>query len=437
MRYIMKISEKNFGAIFNIFIIIIAATVVFRKPCTWILIAFIVFNLVFFKKIRLNKQALLLSGIIASPFLLEILLFFNNDSVSDGLKSVEKTVSLLLLPLVILGNYKYITFRKILFYYSRLVTLLMVFMFGRFLVLYPENAAKYLQGIHLWEMGYFFSKTFGIHAPALNMHLAFVAIVSFYFVFQHFRHNEKKIYRAYSLIFLALSIFFVLFVNTRMALLNMFAGFLIIIIYEFIKIKNYKKFIATVSLLLIVITGVMYVFIQNNPYMKEKYGKVTFAHMDKIGKLDEVPNPESEVFNSLVTRVSIWKSAWELSVDNLPLGVGSADGKKDLIAYYKQTGQNFLAKYEFPVHNQFLDFLLRFGIPGVVVILLYIFSIGYIGIKAKHAVMVSFFVLFFTSNLTDDFLIRFDGIVFSGLWFTLFCAYRLQQKAIYGTTQSV
>jgi len=89
-----------------------------------------------------------------------------------------------------------------------------------------------------------------------------------------------------------------------------------------------------------------------------------------------------------------------------------------------------LAKYEFPTHNQFLDFLIKFGILGPLIVLLYIFTIGYLGFSLKNAVVVSFFFLFFTSNLTDDFLLRFDGIAFSGLWMAIFGSYWLQQKLL-------
>jgi O-antigen ligase len=164
--------------------------------------------------------------------------------------------------------------------------------------------------------------------------------------------------------------------------------------------------------------------------MKEKYARVTFAYMDKVGQLDSIENPEAKVFNSLVTRLSIWKSAWELSLENLPFGVGASDGKPELVQYYKQTNQHFLAKYEFPTHNQFLDFLLKFGILGPIVVFLYLFTIGFLGFRTKNAIIIAFFFIFFTSNLTDDFLLRFDGIVFSGLWFSIFGSYWLQQITI-------
>jgi hypothetical protein len=44
--------------------------------------------------------------------------------------------------------------------------------------------------------------------------------------------------------------------------------------------------------------------------------------MDKVGKLDEIDHPEIVVYSSFVTRVSIWKSAWELSPRIFLLGRG-------------------------------------------------------------------------------------------------------------------
>ena len=428
MPCIMKISEKNFRLLFNAFLVLIAATIIFRKPCTWILIAFVLFNMAFIKKVKLSKKAVVIGVVIALPFLLEVLFFWNNSSVSAGLKSAEKTASLLLLPIFIMGNYRWLTFNTVLLYYSRTVTIIVLIFFLRFLIFYPEYVDKYLNGIHLWEMGYVFARTLGIHAPALNMHLAFVAIVNFYFVLKHFKGSYKNYIKAVSIISLALSVFFVLLVNTRMALFNVFAGIVIVLFYQMVKSENVGKVIKTASISLILLFGVTILFVSNNPYMKEKYSSVTFAHMDKVGRLDEIKDPQIHVFNSLVTRVSIWKSAWELSKENLPLGVGGADGKDQLIQYYKDTNQHFLAKYEFPVHNQFLDSLLKFGIVGFLAVILYMLNIAYLGFTAKNGVIVAFFVLFFTSNLMDDFLVRFDGIVFSGLWISIFGAYWLQLK---------
>ena len=86
---------------------------IFRKPCTWLIVSFVIFNLFFFKKLEYSKKYLPLITIIASPFLLEILLFWNNDSFLLGIKSLEKSISLIIFPLFIIGNFQRIQFNKI------------------------------------------------------------------------------------------------------------------------------------------------------------------------------------------------------------------------------------------------------------------------------------------------------------------------------------
>lgn len=426
----MNLSEKNFNKIFHVFLCLIAVAMIFRKPCSLLIILFAVFNLVFIRKLKFTKTSLILMACIASPILLELLFFWNNDSFTKGLKAIEKSTSLLLFPIFIIGNYQRINFLRITQIYSITTTILMSLLFIRFNVIYLELMNKYLNGIDLWEMGYQFADSIGIHAPALNMHLAFVSVCALFFVFYSIKNEEKRSFKIIRLIVFLLSFFFVLFVNTRIALVNVLAGFAIVFFLEFKSKINVKK-TAIISITTLILLGsVLFFFVQKNPYMKEKYSKTTFAYMDKVGKLDEIDHPEIKVFNSFVTRLSIWKSAWELSEKNLPFGVGASDGKPELVKYYKETNQHFLAKYEFPTHNQFLDFLLKFGILGPLVVVLYIFTIGYLGYSLKNAIILSFFMIFFTSNLTDDFLLRFDGIAFSGLWFSIFASYWLQQKGI-------
>lgn len=427
----MKILKKRYDLILNLFLLVISSMMIFRKPCSWMIFLFVLFCLPFYKKIQLSKASIFLGLIIASPLLLEILLFFKNDSLLLGLKSMEKSTSLLIFPLLILGNHKRVDLLKLLKGYSIVTTCFLIFFFVRFIVLYPEYIHKYLKGIHLWEMGYVFSNTIGIHAPALNMHLAFVCIICFYQIFLYFGEKASILIKIMGIFLFLLSFFFVLFVNTRMALFQTLLGLAIVFFLEAYRKYSFKKILIIFSIILFTIFGILYFFVKKNPYMKEKYSTITFAYMDKVGKLDEIKDPQIVVFNSLVTRVSIWKSAWELSIKNLPFGVGSSDGKPELIKYFKKTNQKFLAKYEFPTHNQYLDFLLKFGFLGVFGIFIFIFTIGYLGLKTKNVIIIFFFFLFFTSNITDDFLLRFDGIAFSGFWFSAFGAYWLQGTNFY------
>jgi O-antigen ligase len=173
---------------------------------------------------------------------------------------------------------------------------------------------------------------------------------------------------------------------------------------------------------------ILIVFIKNNHFMEQKYNRMIFDKFEMIGKLDQIKRPEVEIYSSLVTRLTIWKSTIDLANEHLLYGVGSSNSKKELFKFYKKTNQKFLSKYQFPVHNQYLDYLLKFGILGTIGAFVYIGFIGYIGLKSKNVIVIAFFLLFFISNLTDDFLIRFDGIVFSGFWISVFAGHYLKTK---------
>lgn len=426
----MILSEKKFSQILNIFLILIICTIFFRMVSTWVIILFVVFNLIFYKRLHYSKKSLILIALIASPFLLELVFFWNNSVLMDGLKTAEKSVSLLLLPLVILGNRNRIKLHNLLYTYTFVTVLLMLVLFVRFMIISPKFFDVYLKGQELWEVGYKFSASFGMHAPILNMQLSFLTICSSWCVI-HFIKKKNKTIAILFLLLAVFSLFFVLFVNTRMALLNTFLGLGIIFFYEVLTKYPLRRVLIILISGVTLIIGILYIYVKGNPYMKVKYFDVTFAHMDKINDLDSFENPEGEVFNSFVTRLSIWNSAWELSKENLLVGLGSSDGEKKLFEYYKNSNQNFLYKYKFPVHNQFLDFTLRFGILGFLVIVTYLLTIAYLGFSTKSAIITSFFFIFTISNLTDDFLNIFHGIVFSGFWISLFACYFLTEDPLY------
>ena len=414
----MIVSERAYRYNYNLWLIVIAVTLLFRVPATYLLILFTAYNLIFYKQFLFTKKHLLVTGLIASPFLLDLLFIGNNDSILEGFKHAEKRISLLVLPLLILNQNHHINAPLILRMYGVITTLILGFCLVRFAFVSPELFMKYLHGKDLWEMGYKFANSIGKHAPALNLHVAFVVVINYYFIKEGIGKLKRNLLFRRIAIFI-LSILILFYINTRLAIINAFFGIVLITFYKengFLKFRNYRKTFLGIGLFLTLAVAFIAVF----PYSIQKFTTVTFGHLDKVGKLDELENPEQTVFNGLVTRLSIWKSGIELASKNSIIGVGAADGKKELTSYFKETNQNFLHKYEFPVHNQYLDFFIKFGLLGLLVSLLYVSLFAYIGITSKQILCIYFFILFATSNFVDDFLIRFDGIVFSSLWLSIF-----------------
>ncbi len=403
----------------------LAGILVFRKPATIAIAMFIILSSTMFKNYKWKPHYIWPILIIAAPVVLDILFIWNNDFIFDGLKHLEKRISLLIFPLLFLTNSQQFDLRKILYTYATVFLSILVLLFIKFAVFDASLFLKWFDQQHPWELGYTFAKSMQLHAPALNMHVAFLVMVNIYLlVTSDFKHHVlKKILRIVSIF---ISIFFLLYLNTRIAVIIGLAGIVIILSWEWGKKLSFKQTLLATVISLLLVSGSVFAFAKAYPYMIHKYTTKTFANLDMVGRLDEFESPETTVYSSLVTRVSIWKTAIERAQQDLWLGVGAADGKGELNQAYEDTNQVFLATYKFPTHNQYIDFFLKFGILGFIGTILFMLHIFWLSIKLKNSLMFMFFVLFSISNLTDDFLIRFDGITFAALWISIFAHYYWQ-----------
>lgn len=408
----MKSLEEKSNKTHNILLVLILSTLMFREFNTILIIVFVLFNIIFYKHLNYSKKTLFFISLIALPFLLDLIFFWNNDSFLAGIKTTEKRVSLLLLPLIIVGYYKKINFVSLLKKVTTITSLILVVLFVRYIIIHNDAFVKYLKGIDLWQLGYSFCNSFNNHAPAFNMQISFIALSSFYL----FVKLKNKFY-GFLFLFLFLA---VLYINTRIAIVNtILCSFFILIFELFNKKGNRKLLVKSVLLLSSMLFVLVFLFATIFPRLVKKFTSGSFSNMDKIGKIDELERPETK-HGTLVMRLSIWKATLELAGKKLWVGYGASDAKRELVNYFEYTNQKHLAKRKFPVHNQYLDFLLKFGVLGLISVLIYIGFIGYLGLKLDNSLVISFFFIFLISNLTDDFLIRYDGIVFSSLWVSVF-----------------
>ena len=405
-----KLEKINF-----ILLILILSTIIFRPICTFLIILYIVFQIYIFIKLKFKIKFHWLTLLISIPFLIEVLMFWNNDYVYYGFKSLEKKIIYLFVPFFILSSPFKIDVFKIINYWTKIMCITLICFLINYIILFNENIKNYLNGIDVWDMGYSFSRSiYHNHAPALNLIVSFCSICSLYVFFNNVK--KKKIQKFFDCLIYIILINFVFLINTRMAVFCSILGSLFITIYKYKFSFTAKRifFITTLISIFVVL------FINFFPYIIQKYTTVSFRNLDKIGRLDDFENPEGEIYNSLVTRLSIWRAAINLSKRNLCVGVGASDGKRKLFEYYYETDQMFLFKYKFPVHNQYLDYLVKFGVIGLILLILYMIIPFYIGCKIHNSLIIYYSLSFIVSNMTDDFLIRFDGTVYSCIFISLF-----------------
>lgn len=413
----MMLKNKKLENINFIFLFLILSTIIFRSICTIIIILYIVFQILVYSKVKFEFKLNWLIIILSMPFLIEVLMFWNNDYIYYGLKSLEKKIIYLFLPFFVLSSLIKIDVFKLINYWTKIMCIILICFLIRYVLFYKDNLTNYLNGIDVWDMGYSFARSIdNNHAPALNLIVSFCCVSALYIFYNI---NPKNCYeKILNFITYVILLCFVFIINTRIAVCCSVLGSIFITLYRFKSSFTIKQTVLITSLIFIFTV----IFISIFPYTIKKYTTVSFGNMDKIGKLDEIENPEGEIYNSLVTRLSIWKSAIDLSKRNIWLGVGASDGKRKLFDYYYESDQMFLFKYKFPIHNQYLDYLVRFGIIGLVILILFMVSPLYIGFKLHNSLIIFYSISFIISNITDDFLIRFDGIVFSCI-FTSLCGY--------------
>jgi hypothetical protein len=234
----MIILEKNDKLILNAFIILIASSMMFRKTCTILIIVFLLYSLLTYKKNEILKKNAIYFFIIGLPFIINFLFLWNNSSFNYGIKALEKYVTLLIFPFYLITNYHKIDVYFIIKKYVLIFTLTITFLFIRFIILYKNSFLKYENGIDVWERGYSFVNSFSNHAPAINMHLSFVIVCCFYFMLKYLTQKENT-RSLYFLILTIISLYFLLYINTRLALLCTLLG-MIIILFNLVLIGQKK-----------------------------------------------------------------------------------------------------------------------------------------------------------------------------------------------------
>lgn len=122
----------------------------------------------------------------------------------------------------------------------------------------------------------------------------------------------------------------------------------------------------------------------------------------------------------LAPRALRWKTGWELIQTAPFLGHGSGAEIAELKQlYFKHHLYNAYIN-ELNVHNQYLSFLIKTGIPGLLLYLLVLTRTYRLAVRRKDLVFLSFLVLITITGLSENILDVNKGIFFVAFFFSLF-----------------
>lgn len=122
---------------------------------------------------------------------------------------------------------------------------------------------------------------------------------------------------------------------------------------------------------------------------------------------------------SILMRTEFLKIAWEIFKENKTFGLGTGDVRDAFKDFYKKQGTKLLPEYQLYTHNQYLTFLLAFGIIGFIFIA-YSF-IKSVQLSKNHLSHLSlcFLSIFLLSMLVEDTLETQAGVTFVAYFYSI------------------
>lgn len=134
--------------------------------------------------------------------------------------------------------------------------------------------------------------------------------------------------------------------------------------------------------------------------------------------------PEGVHFNSINLRTAIYNCSFSLINESGLIGFAPGDLQQELNECYKKFNTNAFSDNDYNSHNQYLDYLLSFGIlGGVLIIFIFCYYIK-IAMNSKDKLYFNFLILFYIVFLFENVLVRNTGIVLFTTFNCLFAFYK-------------
>ena len=359
-----------------------------NAPLIFILFATQLFTLAKNKKV--NFKADWYFWILIGLFFLNLIGLLYTENIPRGFDMMGRQISFLLFPLfysVYKVKHLHLLFKVFCIGIFALMLLFEIDTLYRFFYksdTFPLSLDLFLSYRYT---GSELTKLIDIH----NAYFGMFILLSNVFLLDHLRRVRSI--QIFALLFLVIclqSLFLLQMVAKTAIILNILlvAGSIIYILIKQGRIR------------LLLFTGVLITLVTffSLSYMKLPFERIT----DRFEELNQGEDTDRE------TRIKLWSAAIPIIKDNAVLGLGTGDVENHLHRAYK--ANNITSKSN--VHNQYLDYLLRYGIFGLLV---FIAVLGYAlihAIKTANYIYFCFTLIIAGCCFTENIFSRQWGITF-------------------------
>lgn len=295
------------------------------------------------------------------PFSLAVLGLINTSNFSKGFEDLGRLLPFLIFPLLLLSlpNER----KKNLF-----TSVLFAFIFGlfiRFGLDFYESAIGYTHDYNIQIFFYTYLDA-DTNILAILTLFAVLYLLDFLQVKKELSRRKNVLIHG-AILFLSLCI---LLLQSRIVILFFFASLGILFLLNW---KNNRKWS-------IFLTGVFSSLLMLIPVFQGRF-QVVAAESEKLNSKDTViiteavPVENLPCMSSTELRYNSLKSSWKIFLNNPIIGVGTGDWRDELVKEYVASDLPCNAHEQTAPHNQYMRILLKYGIIGFLIYLVYIFKL--------------------------------------------------------------
>lgn len=246
------------------------------------------------------------------------------------------------------------------------------------------------------------SKAIPIFGGMHHIHFGILNAISILIISYLLLFSKHKRYRG---VFATLLIVFLIcfhILSSRTGLVSLYASIGVsLVIYAFVK-KDYKSSIAVI-LVVLAVNALAFSFSSS---FKNKFA-------NSVEDIESWDQSESINYKSMGMRIESYKNSLEIIKKNMWFGVGTGDMEHVIQVSYEDRNTVLYKENRIGPHNQFLEFGIKYGLLGIIYMLVFFFYWFKRALKPLDMLLLSSVLLLLFSSQFESLLERQVSIFFT------------------------
>jgi len=274
------------------------------------------------------------------------------------------------------------------------------------------------------DAGYLFSDRLTTAIGRESVYIGMVVnLAIFTYVYLLQKQSFAIEYKGLVLLSIVFLLVFHYLLASHIAILTLYAGFLVFAAWFGIKKKRYMRGGILVVLLLAAAVLFLKFFPGRTVEAFKELSNTNYAYSNP-GSPGNAPQ-QPDQWNGTNIRLAMWKCGWEMMEGHWLTGVPLGDKQDRLVDVYRQRGFNYAVESRRNMHNTYLDVLVNLGVIGLIVFLLAYLVLPLAGsYRAKDGLGIFIILSFAIAMVPETWLDRSVGCIMLGFFSSLVSAWR-------------